>query len=218
MGRIIAVIALFWLASHAAAGQPPPARTFDTEPAGTLPKGFELAQMRQDTPGRWLLRRMGSNGYLVHEADAAATGFALALSPDPPLRDVEASVRLRLGGGERAGGLVWRYASPDDYHAAVLDLARAEIVLFRVSAGNRIFLEREDGLELDSSAWHTLKVVHEEWRITVSLGGIRVFQERDRRYDRDTPPGRSGVIATGASEVWFDDLRIEAEVDRPRRP
>ena len=42
-------------------------RTFDAEPAGTLPKGFELAQMRQETPGQWRLRRTGSNGYLTLE-------------------------------------------------------------------------------------------------------------------------------------------------------
>ncbi len=52
------------------------------------------------------------------------------------------------------------------------------------------------------------KIVHDESRIQVSLGGIRVFEERDRRYDRETPPGRTGLVAAGNAEVWFDDLRI----------
>ena len=172
--------------------------------------------MRQDTPGTWRVRRDGANGVLVHQAAEGAAGFGLALAPDAPLRDVQASVRLRLAGGARAGGLVWRYADANNYYGAILDLMRAEVVLFRVSAGNRTFLEREDDLELDPDAWHTLKIVHDESRIQVSLGGIRVFEERDRRYDRDTAPGRAGVIAAGAAEVWFDDLRIEPDRDRRR--
>lgn len=214
MARTAATIGILWLAGAAAAGQSAPARTFNDVRTGDLPAGFELATTRQDGPGTWLVRRTGSDGWLVHEGDPAAMGFALALAPDAPLRDVRVSVRLRLAGGARAGGLVWRYLGPADYYAAILDLGRHEIVLYRMAAGNRIFLESEDGLELDAAAWHTLRVVHDEARIDVSLGGIRVFNERDRRYDRSTGPGRTGVIASGASEAWFDDLRIEADRDR----
>jgi len=215
MIRVGAVIALFWAVAQALANQLPREHTFDTDKVGQPPATFEFAAMRQDTPGRWLVRRDGSNGALVHEADAAAAGYALALSPASPLRDLEASVRVRLAGGTRAGGLVWRYRDPQHYYATVLDLVEGELALFRVTEGNRTFLEREDDLELDPNAWHTLRVVHDESRIVVSLGGIRVFEERDRRYDRDET-GRTGVIAAGEAEAWFDDLRIEPERRRRR--
>jgi hypothetical protein len=104
---------------------------------------------------------------------------------------------------------VWHHADAGRYYAAVLDLAKGEITLFRVTEGNRVFLESEDGLELDPAAWYTLKIVHDGSRITVSLGGIRVFDERERRSDRIAGPGKVGVIVAGGSEAWFDDLRIE---------
>ena len=214
MSRARIALAVLWAASQAVAGQGPPGHTFDDTRPGTLPAGFELAAMRQEAPGRWLVRREGMNGILLHQADGSATGFALALAPDPPLRDVQASVRLRLMSGTRAGGLVWRYIDAAHYYGALLDLGNARITLFRVTDGNRTFLESEDGLELDASAWHTLKIVHDEGRIDVSLGGIRVFEERDRRYDRTTAPGRTGVIAAGTADVWFDDLRIDVRQDR----
>ena len=193
----------------AAAAQRIPAHTFDAAADGRLPDGFTLSAMRQAAPGTWLVRRQGANGFLVHEADPNAVGLALAMAPDAAPRDVVVSVRVRLAAGGRRGGIVWRYDDEDNYHAALLDLTDGELVLFRVTRGNRIFLEEEDGLELDVQAWHTLKIVHDGAEIAVSLGGIRVFVERDRRYVREAGGGRAGVIATGDSEAWFDDLRIE---------
>src|SRR5687767_5766660 len=116
MARGRVALAVLWAASQAVAGQPLPAHTFDDTRPGTLPAGFELAVMRQDAPGTWLARRDGTNGALFHQADGAATGFALALAPDAPMRDVEASVRLRLTDGARAGGLVWRYTDAAHYY------------------------------------------------------------------------------------------------------
>src|SRR5688500_17550629 len=101
MARARVALAVLWAASQAVAGQRPPAHTFDETRPGTLPAGFELAMMRQDAPGTWLVRRDGANGALLHHADAAASAFALAMAPDAPMRHVEASVRLRLTDGTR---------------------------------------------------------------------------------------------------------------------
>jgi hypothetical protein len=216
-GRMIRIAALaLWTASQAVGGQFAATHTFDNDRSGAAPGGFELAALRQDSPGTWVVRREGANGALLHDADPAAKGYALALTPDILPADVEASVRLRLGSGTRAAGLVWRYTDAGHYYAAVLDLDRSEIVLFRVTDGNRVFLESEDGLELDPAAWHTLKIVQDGSRIAVSLGGIRVFDERDRRSDRVAGQGKIGVIAAGGSEAWFDDIRIESGRSRRR--
>lgn len=204
------MLAIAALVATPAASQRAP-ETFDSHAEGRLPEGFTLAAMRQAGPGTWRVGREGANRFLVHETDPAAEGFAMAVVTDPALLDVVVSARLRLPGGARRGGLVWRYLDEGNYYAAELDLARGFIALIRVTRGNRIFLEGEDGLELDVNAWHTLKITHQGPNIAVSLGGIRVFRERDRRFSGDAPPGRAGVIATGASEVWFDDLLIEPE-------
>jgi hypothetical protein len=187
-------------------------RTFDADRAG-LPDGLTFAAMRQPTPGAWTIRREGSNGVLVHAAESAATGYALAIAPDGPFLNLSAGVRLRLAGGARAGGLVWQYQDEHNHYAAVLDLSRQELSMYRVVAGNRTRLELEDDLELDPEAWHTMKVVHDDDEITVSLGGIKVFEEHGRST-RVAAPHRCGLIAAGNSEVWFDDWRVEARQGR----
>jgi hypothetical protein len=208
------VLTLGVLSAAAFAAQNPLVRTFDGDRAGELPAGFTFASMRQDGPGTWRIRRDLANGLLVHMESPANPGYGLAIAPDPPLRDVLVSARLQLAGGTRAGGVVWRYHDAANFHAAILDLAGGELTLFRVTGGNRIILESEDDLELDPAAWHAMKTIHDESRIELSLGGIRVFEERDRRYDPNAAAGRAGVIAAGGAEVWFDDLRIEADRDR----
>src|SRR3990170_8731538 len=88
MSRSWWMLGVAWAALQAAAGQPSATHSFDREAPGPLPAAFELAAMRQDTPGTWVLRREGANGVLVHQGTDTARGFALALAPAAPLRDV----------------------------------------------------------------------------------------------------------------------------------
>jgi hypothetical protein len=200
------IVALAGAASAAVLAASPQATwTFDG-PSGALPPGFVFAAFRQQSAGAWTLHQQDANGMLVHAASPGETGYALAVAPGTPLGDVLVSTRLRLAAGARAGGVAWRYQDENNFYMAVLDLDRGELTLSRMLNGNRIELEREDDLELDASAWHVLKVVHDQAEVSISLGGIRVFEERDRRFGGT---GSAGVVAAGNGEVWFDDLRIE---------
>ena len=184
---------------------------FDQDKAGAPPAGFTFAAMRQPAPGAWLIRRTGTNGYLAHDPDAGSQGFALAVLDSSPQGDVTVSVRLRLAGGRRAGGIVWHYVDNRHYFASILDLSRGEVSLYRVAAGSRARMEFRDDLELDPEAWHTMKVSHTGRSTRVSLGGIRVFED-SRRDKEGIGVGRIGLIAAGDADVWYDDLRI----DQPR--
>jgi hypothetical protein len=184
--------------------------TFDQDAPDGPPTGFTLSAMRQDTPGTWRVRHESAGrGALVHTAGTPQPGYAMALAPHDPLSDVIVSVRLRLSAGGRAGGVVWRYQDPNNYYAAVLDLARSTLFMYLIRNGNRITVEAEDDLELDPDAWHTLRIVHERSSVYAALGGIRVFEERGGRLDRTLGAGRIGVLAAGDSDVAFDDLRVE---------
>jgi hypothetical protein len=184
---------------------------FDEDRADQPPVGFSLGATRQADAGRWLVERSGGSGHLVHRADPAAPGFALAVADRPAPPDAAVSVRLRFAGASRAGGLVWHYRDDLNYNALLLDLNRGELSVYRITAGNRVRLDVRDELELDPAAWHALKVIHQGNEIRVMLGGIRVFDEQDRRGDRESTGGRVGMLATGASEIWFDDLSVEAK-------
>ena len=189
-------------------------RTFDEDAIGSQPAHLTFAVARQQTAGKWLVRAEGTNHYLTHLADsAAAGGFSLAVLDTPHPAQMRASVRLKLLDGERVGGLVWRYQDAENFYLAALDLRVQELALYRVVRGNRIRLDDEDELELDGSAWHSVRVVQDDDDIRVSLGGIGVIRARDRTF---AEAGRVGVWSGGGATAWFDDLRIEPEEDRRR--
>lgn len=184
---------------------------FEEDRTDQPPVGFSLVATRQADAGRWIVQRSGGSGHLVHRADTTASGFALAVADRPAPSDAAVSVRLRFSGATRSGGLVWHYRDDLNYNALLLDLNRGELSVYRVTAGNRVRLDMRDELELDPAAWHALKVIHEGNDIRVMLGGVRVFDEQDRRASRPDSESRVGVLASGASEIWFDDLSVDAK-------
>lgn len=205
---------VFWLPlSLALAGQAPTEHTFDQAPPGASPPGFTFGSMRQPEPGRWTVQKREADIFLSHERDDS-TGYSFAIAPGAAYADLIVTVRLRLHDGARTGGLVWRYLDDRHYYALLLDLAQGEITMYRINEGHRVTLEMEDGLELDANAWHMLKVVHTSDTIRVSLGGVRVFEDENRRNRWPDQPGRVGLIATGNSNAEFDDLRITPRSER----
>lgn len=192
-------------------------RTFDEDKIGAPPAGFALATGRDATSDGWTVKREGNARVLVHEGKPSPVdSFAVAVFSGAQYQDVQVSVRFKATGGARTAGLVWKYQGPLNHYSAHLDLVRQEVAVYRVANGNRIRLEREDDLELDPDAWHSLKIFQERGLIRVYLGGIRVFSERDR-----VPRERAsvGIWVGGDSTVMFDDFRIEDETtDEPRRP
>ncbi len=190
----------------AAAAAPDTTRTFETDPAGRAPAGFRLHVVRYSSAPRWLVRRDGTNGFLAHEGDAGGqVGFAMAVLDTDHWRNLSLSARVRFAGGQRSGGIVWRVQDAENYYLARLDLDRQDIGLYRVVGGNRTRIEGEDDLELDTTAWHTLRIVQEGDNIRVYIGGIRVLRARDRTFGN---PGGAGLWCTGDAIAQFDDLRL----------
>jgi hypothetical protein len=214
MSTFLRMSLVLWLPlSLALAGQTITEHTFEQEPVGVSPAGFTFSSMRQPEPGRWTVQKREEAGVLCHDRDES-TGYSLAVADDRAPADLIVTARLRLTEGARTGGLVWRYLDDRHYYALALNLARGEIVLYRIHAGHRITLARQDDLEIDPDAWHTLKVLHAGGTIRALLGGVRVFDYEDGRDRWPDRPSRVGLIATGDSGVEFDDLRIAPRSDR----
>ena len=211
---LLLVFAMF--VQLAAVAQSTVVRTFEEDKIGAPPPGFLTAAGREAAAGGWIVRQAGSGRALVHDGKASPPdGFAVAVLSGAQYQDVEISVRLKATGGSRSAGLVWKYQDPLNHYAVQLDLARQELAIYRVSSGNRIRLEREDDLELDPDAWHSLKILQEDGEIRVYLGGIRVFSERDRQA---RGPAGVGLWTSGDTTVMFDDFRVEDETETTARP
>lgn len=193
------------------------AHTFDEAALGASPPGFTFGSMRQKAPGLWTVQKRDADIVLYHERDEL-TGFSLAIADTKTSGDLAVTMRLRFVDGARAGGLVWRYVDDNHYYTLILDMTKGDIALYRVSNGHRVLLELEDDLELDAQTWHTLKVVHTDESVRAMLGGVRVFEDRDRTNRWTGGASRVGVIATGNSGVEFDDLKISLLTAKPARP
>ena len=207
------LVALSMFLQAAVAAQQIVLRPFDDDKIGAPPAGFTMASGRDAAPDGWTVKREGNARVLLREGkQSPPDSFAVAIFSIAQFQDVQVSVRLKAIGGGRTAGLVWKYQDPLNHYSAQLDLAKQELTVYRVANGNRIRLEREDDLELDPDAWHSLKVFQERGVIRVYLGGIRVFSERDRM-----PPiaANVGLWAGGDSTVMFDDFRIEDEMEDP---
>ena len=188
-------------------------RTFDDDKIGAPPAGFVLAAGRDASPDQWSVQP-GGKGRRARARRAPVAARQLCprgVQRRPVSGDAEISVRLKVTGGGRSAGLVFKYQDPMNHYAVQLDLANQDLAMYRVVSGNRIRVEREDDLELDPDAWHSLKVVQDRDEIRVYLGGIRVFTDRDR-----TPrtPLSAGLWSAGDTTVLFDDFRVEPDYER----
>jgi hypothetical protein len=217
MWRLLATAVTALFAAVVAGAQTPEGatyvRAFEGDPVGVRPQGFRFVEARDAAPSRWTVQKDGSDTVLLHAGDPSSDsgGLALALLTQAPLSELTLSVRVKLKGDHQAAGLVWRYQDPDNYYFVQLGLSNQSIGLYRMVRGNRVLVEEEDDLELDPSAWYTLRVRQGEERARVYLGGIRVFEARDRALRTS---GAFGLWSSGDTTAQFDDLRIEQRTDR----
>ena len=186
--------------------------TFEDDLIGAPPRGFVFSWVRQPRSGVWEVRGNLLHRVLVHSADASLLGRSVAASTAAAPRDLRVTTRVRFANGTREGGVVWRYRDGHNGYVAGVSLVRGEAILFRVTAGNRVQLDRLDDLKLDPEAWHTLTVTNHGDDVRVHLDGIAVLHAHDSADEK----GGAGVWSAGAAETWFDDLRVEPFPDPPR--
>jgi hypothetical protein len=220
VSRRLAVVAvtLASLTMSVVRAQPRVERTFDGDRAGAQPDGFLFARMKGAPVGRWTVQRAGADSFLAQLGEGVSdSGILLALidGQGHEYENVRVGTRVRLAGGERAAGVVWRYQDAENFYMASLDLAAQRIDVYRIAQGNRVRIKSEDDLSLDPNAWHTLTVVHEENEIRLYIGGIHVFEFWDRALRR---AGRAGVWSTAGTVAHFDVVTVQPEVDDHEAP
>jgi hypothetical protein len=193
------------LAAPVARAEAPTVMTFGQARIGTLPPGFRTFSSAEGEPGRWQVVRVEGIAALG-QTDEGRAGYRLAVLEAIRLDDLRLGTRLRMGRGDRAGGLAWRVRDAANYYAARLDLASREFVVYKFVRGNRVRLSRLSGLRLDAAGWHDMAVEHVGTRIKVWLNGIPVASERD---DALPEAGMAGVWVPGDSTAHFARLWYE---------
>lgn len=214
----VAILTLGSAVAWGAQRAPGEVRAFESDRVGAAPAGFVFSEARGAAPDRWSVQRVGPDTLLAQVGDPIrGSGFSFAVLDGPARGDVQVSVRLKLIDGSRSGGLVWRYQDPENFYLASLEISDQRVGVYRVTRGTRVRIRSDDELELDPGAWHTLKIVQERGEIRTYIGGIKVFDVRDRTFrDLGGMPGGVGLWSTGDSVAHFDDFRVEEPVGRSR--
>jgi hypothetical protein len=185
--------------------------TFDQDPIGSPPAGFEFARTGQGAEGKWVVRAdkdSPTNHVLVQEsADATDYRFPLAVVKEGSYKDVTLSVRARPVSGEvdQGFGLVWRYQDANNYYITRCNADEDNCTIYHTVAGSRRAFQNKS-IKVAKNTWHTLKLEAAGNHFVVWFDGKKVLDATD---DTFKDAGRVGLWTKADSVIQFDDFTIE---------
>jgi hypothetical protein len=182
--------------------------TFDTDPEGSMPAGWEQGVTGRGTP-KWavhvdesapskpnVVRQSGSGTFpwLVRRGTSIENGF------------VEVKFKSLAGKEDQAGGLVWRWKDGDNYYVARANALENNISLYYTQGGRRITIKYVDA-PVPPKVWHTLRVEFSAARIRVALNGKTYIDLQDQHIKG---AGAVGMWTKADSVTAFDDFSYGA--------
>jgi hypothetical protein len=186
--------------------------SFETDAAGSAPKGWTLTMTGKGTP-RWTVEQddsAPSKGDVLKQSGAAT--FPPALKDGTGLKDgfVEVKFKPIAGREDRAGGLVWRAKDANNYYVVRANALEDNVVLYKTVHGKRSPLDivgRKGGygvkVPVPSGQWHTLRVEVSGPRFRVIFNGAALFEVEDATFQ---DAGMVGLWTKADSVTAFDDF------------
>src|SRR5436305_3447752 len=168
---------------------------------------FDLATTGGGSPGEWSVVRDDATQALAQTGtDSTDERFPLAIYRPFSGRNVYVSIRFMAVSGkvDRAGGVVVRFTSPDNYYLARANALENNVRFYRVVGGKRQMIAGVDAA-LASGAWHTLGVAARDDRFIIVFNGRELFGATDATF---SSPGRVGLWTKADSVTWFESIRI----------
>ncbi len=197
-----------------AAGQPTTGArtlTFDSDPVGSPPAGFEFARTGGGTEGKWIVRAdkdSPKNRVLVQEsADPTDYRFPLAVLKEGSYKDVTLSVRAKPMSGEvdQGFGIVWRYRTAGNYYITRCNADEDNCTIYHTVNGRRRPFQNKP-IKVAKNTWHKLKLEAAGNHFVVWFDGTKVLDATDETF-KDA--GRVGLWTKADSVIEFDDFTIE---------
>jgi hypothetical protein len=185
--------------------------SFDSDPVGAAPSGFEFARTGQGAEGKWVVRddkdKPGNHVLVQESADRTDYRFPVATVKDGSYKDVTLSVRAKPVSGEvdQGFGLVWRYRDANNYYITRCNADEDNCTIYHVVKGSRRPFQNK-GVKVATNTWHTLKMTAAGAHFTVWFDGEKVLDAKDETFKE---AGRVGLWTKADSVIQFDDLTIE---------
>ena len=173
---------------------------------------FTFARTGNGAPAEWAVQEDAStpNRRVLAQTSTDPTDyrFPLAIYQRIDAANVEATVRFKAVAGrvDRAGGLMVRYADPDNYYVVRANALEDNVNLYRVVKGSRREITGAS-VSVPSGVWHTLGLKADGDRFTISFNGTVLFSAADRTF---TTPGKIGLWTKADSVTRFDALTVRA--------
>jgi Domain of Unknown Function (DUF1080) len=211
VGAALFSLALAWPAAAQSSAAAARTFTFDGDPVGSPPAGFEFARTGQGAEGTWIVRADAdkpSNHVLVQEsADPTDYRFPLAIVREGSHKNVTLSVRARPVSGrvDQGFGMVWRYKDANNYYITRCNADEDNCTIYHTVAGRRRPFQNKP-IKVAKSAWHTLKLDAAGDHFVVWFDGTKVLDARDETF-KDA--GKVGLWTKADSVIRFDDFTIE---------
>jgi hypothetical protein len=184
--------------------------TFEKSTVGAPPENFEFARTGSGAAGQWVVVRddTAASGRALEQSDTDKTSYRFPLAIYKPLsaRNVEVSVRFKPISGQidQAGGIVLRFADPDNYYVVRANALENNVRFYRVVSGRRIQLKSAD-VRVAANIWHTLAIRADGDRFTISFDGGQLYAASDRTFGK---AGKVGVWTKADSVTRFESLAI----------
>ncbi len=186
--------------------------SFDKDPVGKIPAGFQSDRTGQGTVGEWIVEAVAdapSKPQAVKQASTDSTDYRFPVLVASEGRAVDGSVSVRFkpvsGRVDQAGGLVFRYRDKDNYYLTRANALEDNVRLYYVKNGSRKQFAGWNG-KVGSGAWHELKAAYRGNHFVIFFDGKQIIEATDETF-KDA--GSVGLWTKADSVTLFDDLRWE---------
>jgi len=176
---------------------------------GVPPADFEFWRSGGGALGEWAVVRDASavNGASIEQfsTDLAEGRFSLAVYKPTSLKDVAVNVRIKIvRGSMRSAGVAVRLKTAGNYYVVRATALETRVDLLRVVDGK---MKRIAGIHADVTAnrWHTLGVVAEKDRFTISFDHAVIFTAWDQTLSGD---GHVALWTENDNVTRFDSIAI----------
>jgi hypothetical protein len=185
---------------------------FDDATVGLLPAGWSAAKTGEGEGSMWRVveDKSAPGGHALAQVTAGPRPlFNLCVSDEPVVVDLEISVAFKAVSGkiDQGGGVVWRYADPNNYYIARFNPLEDNFRLYKVVDGKRIQLATQEGLKAPAGQWHTLAVRMKRGSIECSLNGMTYLEANDGTF---AAAGKIGLWTKADAQTYFDNVEVKA--------
>ena len=177
---------------------------------GRPPDDFAFSRTGGGAVGEWRVMDdpTASNRRVIAQTSTDKTDyrFPLAVYQRVSAKNVDMKVQFKPVAGkvDRAGGIVVRLTSPDDYYVVRANALEDNVRFYRVLKGKRQELKGAN-TKVAANEWHNLELRAEGDRFTISFDGRQLFTAQDTTF---IGTGRVGLWTKADSVTYFDTIAI----------